>query len=307
MRLVVLRYSSDPLRQPPSFPVPHLPKGHSMVPGAALLGGVPLVSPAEVKVPQTTPAQQVIGAMESMRSCLLMVGIEFEEEIEFFYHPRPALDFLVTATKSPLTTQRLNGSLGGDQAYSDMLTTSAAASGNTLTSIRMGPAVSPEDTDFLTFILTPSNHRTITHSPHPSGLDLFHGEVWIRSMGKSYDRYCWGINRCNVDGWLLSVAGDDELCNVLGIDCPKVLIDIFHYYDVDGSADLNAGELASLLAAAGITDLTSQVMEVYDQDQDRRLNIDECTPLLKDIWRLLLASRDASLWNMLPPPPAQDQ
>ena len=43
-------------------------------------------------------------------------------------------------------------------------------------------------------------------------------QVWLRSLGSCYHRYCWSFSRLGVDGWLLSALNADVMESVLGVD-----------------------------------------------------------------------------------------
>ncbi|GAX80224.1 hypothetical protein CEUSTIGMA_g7662.t1 [Chlamydomonas eustigma] len=96
----------------------------------------------------------------------------------------------------------------------------------------------------------------------------------------------------------------------------QVLLDIFLYFDRDNSGDLNMGELKELLTSVALhvegVEVSMSValhvegvepvliMAEYDVDSDGALSKTESLTLLFDIWKLLVASRDAAAWNLPP-------
>ena len=78
---------------------------------------------------------------------------------------------------------------------------------------------------------------------------------------------------------------------------------MFRYYDRDHSGDLNLAELGLLLEAAGMGCMTPrEVVDAcaeYDADEDEVLDAAEATAMLRDVWRLVVASRwkaSAGVW-----------
>lgn len=43
-------------------------------------------------------------------------------------------------------------------------------------------------------------------------------QVWIRSLGSCYNRYCWSFLRLGVDGWLLGDLDEAVMERLLGVD-----------------------------------------------------------------------------------------
>ncbi|KAJ9533620.1 hypothetical protein QJQ45_026687, partial [Haematococcus lacustris] len=111
-----------------------------------------------------------------------------------------------------------------------------------------------------------------------------------------------GIAPHHAPGWLddpLLLTRDNQQ---LG----EVFLEVMQYYDQDQSGDLDEAELACLLQAAGLQLSGKEVRDIcqeYDTDRNSRLSGSEGSALLWDLWRLMVAGRDATAWN----PPARLQ